>query len=257
MNSVGMGGRECRRLFPEPHSQYPHRAGLGSPAYFLAALGRAAYAATMEFRSFDPHGEVTTYRLHLPHWRQPGVTYFLTTRLGDSLPQAKLAEWKEERENWLRARSCRTVADLERLAAKERHDFHRHFTAKFHAWLDAGYGACWLRRPDAARIVADALRFFAGERYLLGDFVVMPNHLHVLVTPAPDHELSEIVRSWKTFTARQINGLLGRSGAFWQAETYDHIVRSEEQLAHYCRYIAENPLKAKLREGEYLLGGAT
>jgi len=209
----------------------------------------------MDFRPFDPHGEVTAYRLHLPHWRQPGVTYFITTRLADSLPQEKLAAWKEEREQWLRARSCRTTADLERLPAKERQDFHRHFTAQFHAWLDAGYGACWLRRPDAAQIVAGALRFFEGERYALGEFVDMPNHLHLLVTPAPDHELSEIVRSWKTFTARQINGLLGRSGAFWQAETYDHIVRSEEQFAHYRRYIVENPVKAKLREGEYFLSG--
>lgn len=211
----------------------------------------------MEFRPFDPHGAVSTYRLHLPHWRQPGVTYFLTTRLADSLPQAKLAEWKEERENWLRVRGCRTATDLERLSAKDRQDFHRYFTAKFHTWLDAGYGACWLRRPAAMKIVADALRFFDGERYVVGDFVVMPNHLHLLVTPAPDHELSEIVRSWKTFTARQINSLLGRKGAFWQAETYDHIVRSEEQLAHYRRYIAENPVKAGLSEGEYMLSGPT
>lgn len=211
----------------------------------------------MEFRAFDPHGDVITYRLHLPHWRQPGVTYFLTTRLADSLPQSKLAAWKDERESWLRARGCRTVADLDGLPVGDRQEFHRHFTAKFHAWLDAGFGACWLRRMDAAQIVAEALRFFDGQRYVLGDFVVMPNHLHLLVTPAPDHELSDIVRSWKTYTARQINGLLGRSGAFWQAETYDHIVRSEEQLAHFRRYIAENPGKAKLREGEYLVGGSS
>ena len=211
----------------------------------------------MSLQPFDPQGEVTAYRLHLPHWRQPGVTYFLTTRLADSLPQAKLAEWHHERECWLRARGCRTPADLETLPAKERRDFHRHFTAKFHAWLDAGFGACWLRRLDAAQTVAGALRFFDGQRYALGDFVVMPNHRHVLVTPAPDHELSDIVRSWKTFTARQINGLLGRTGAFWQAETYDHIVRDEEQLAHYRRYIADNPAKANLRAGEYLVGGSS
>ena len=209
----------------------------------------------MPLQPFDPHGELTTYRLQLPHWRQPGVTYFLTTRLADSLPQSKLSEWHHERDCWLRARGCETAADFEKLPAKERHDFHRHFTAKLHDWLDAGEGACWLRRPDAAQIVAGALRFFDGERYALGDFVVMPNHLHILVTPAPEHELSDIVRSWKTYTARQINALLGRAGAFWQAETYDHIVRSEEQLAHYRRYIAANPVKANLRAGEYLLGG--
>jgi len=57
----------------------------------------------MEFQPFDPQGEVNTFRLHLPHWRQPGRTYFLTTRLVDSLPQSKLREWHHERVCWLRA----------------------------------------------------------------------------------------------------------------------------------------------------------
>jgi len=148
-------------------------------------------------------------------------------------------------------------AELERLPEKQRHEFHRRFTAQFHAWLDAGGGACWLRQPKHAQIVADTLRFFDGERYLLDHFVIMPNHVHILVTPAPKHDISAIERSWKTFTARKINGLLGRKGSFWQAETYDHIVRSEEQLAHYRRYIAENPIKAKLHDEEYLLGAPT
>src|SRR5437867_563837 len=101
----------------------------------------------MGFQPFDPHGDTITYRLHLPHWRQSGVTYFLTTRLADSLPQAKLREWQHERDCWLQARGCRKPADLERLPEKERREFHRYFTAKFHAWLDAGEGACWLRNP--------------------------------------------------------------------------------------------------------------
>jgi REP element-mobilizing transposase RayT len=81
----------------------------------------------------------------------------------------------------------------------------------------------------------------------------MPNHLHVLVTPTPPHELSDILHSWKRFSAREINKLVGREGAFWQAESFNHIVRSEAQFERFRRYIAENPAKARLGEGEFLL----
>src|SRR5437870_2919396 len=121
--------------------------GLGSPIYFC-------FARVMPFQAFDPHREVHIYRLNLPHWRQPGVTYFLTTRLADSIPQTKLREWQNERECWLLANGCSKQADLDRLPENIRREFHQRFTAKFHDWLDAGEGACLLRQTEAARIVA-------------------------------------------------------------------------------------------------------
>ncbi len=213
----------------------------------------------MPFQPFQPQGKLEIYRLNLPHWRQPGATYFVTTRLADSLPQGKLEALEIERTQWLAARGISRREEVEKLPENERESYHRYFTAKFHAWLDAGEGACWLRRKEAAEIVVGALRFFDGQRYVLDSFVVMPNHLHLLVTPAPDFDLSEILRSWKTFTSRQINALVQRSGAFWQAENFDHIVRSESHLHHFRRYIADNPVKAKLRPDEYALfvGGSS
>jgi len=211
----------------------------------------------MSFKPFDPHGELETYQHHLPHWRQKGVTYFITMRLADSIPQSKLREWEHDRRCWLQANGCGNHDAFQQLPEKLRNEFHRRFTQKFHAWLDAGYGACWLRRPDAAQIVSEALRYFAGSRYALGDFVVMPNHLHALISPVPGHELKNITHSWKSFTAKQINRLLNHTGRFWQAESYDHIVRSVEQLEHYRQYIADNPIKARLKEGEYLIGTST
>ena len=139
-----------------------------------------------------------------------------------------------------------------RFPERTRREYHAHFTAKFHEYLDAGAGACTLRQPAAAEIVAGALGFFDGQRYELGDFVAMPNHLHLLVTPLEAHELSDILQSWKRHTAREINKLSARRGTFWQAESFNHIVRSEAQLDRFRRYIAENPAKARLREGEYL-----
>jgi type I restriction enzyme R subunit len=120
------------------------------------------------------------------------------------------------------------------------------------AYLDRGYGACALRDGRSANVVADALRHFDGDRYYLGDFIVMPNHVHLLVCLLGATEIEGQCHSWKKYTAGQINRLLGRSGRFWQEESFDHLVRSPEQFARLMRYIAENPKKAGLREGEYL-----
>ena len=206
----------------------------------------------MNFKPFNPDGETRKFRNHLPHWRQEDVTYFVTTRLADSIPQGTLRAWQQERDTWLRVHGCAVPADAEKLPEKTRAEFHRRFTAKFHDFLDAGDGACPLRDPENARIVGDALRFFEGDLYGLGDFVVMPNHLHVLVAPAAGHELSGILQSWKRFTAREINKRLGQTGTLWRAESFNHIVRSEEQFARFRRYIADNPVKARLRDGEFL-----
>lgn len=135
-----------------------------------------------------------------------------------------------------------------------RREYHRRFTAIFHEWLDAGYGSCALRNPSCANIVVSTLTHFDGKRYVLDDFVVMPNHVHFLVKPLPGFSLSELQKSWKGFTSREINKVLGRAGTFWQKESWDRIVRSVAQLEHYRRYTAKNPVKAKLREGENVLG---
>ncbi len=207
----------------------------------------------MPFRPFDPHAPVQIHDMHLPHWRQEGVMYFVTSRLADSMPREKLDQWRDERDTWLRAHGLRTIEEMDRLPAKVRNDFHRHFTAEWHRWLDAGYGACVLRAAEIREMVIGAFLRNHGEHYDLDAWVVMPNHFHALVTPLVAWTLGSIVKSWKGATARAINLKLGRAGQLWQAEPYDHIVRSEAQVEHYRRYIAENPLKARLREGEYAL----
>ena len=88
---------------------------------------------------------------------------------------------------------------------------------------------CSKKQANAA-IVEQALRHFDGERYWLGHFVVMPNHVHLIVRPIMGHELSDILHSWKTFTAREINRRIGGGGQLWQHESFDHIVREEHEL---------------------------
>ena len=114
------------------------------------------------------------------------------------------------------------------------------------AYLDAGHGACWLHQPAIARLVADALGHFDGQRYRLHAWCVMPNHVHLIVEPLSGHELPGLLHSWKSFTAKAANRLLGRTGEFWQEEYYDHLIRDAEDYAHALRYLLENPAQAGL-----------
>ena len=113
-------------------------------------------------------------------------------------------------------------------------------------------GSCPLKAADAAVIVAESLAHFDNQRYLLLDWVIMPNHVHALAVFPDEQSMLTQCDSWKHFTAARLNKLLGRSGRFWQVDGFDHLVRSEEQFEYLRRYIAENPRRAGLRAGEYL-----
>jgi REP element-mobilizing transposase RayT len=113
--------------------------------------------------------------------------------------------------------------------------------------LDAGAtGPLYLKRADIAEIVVSALRESQGtlDRYELHAFVVMPNHVHLLVTP---HVTASLwLGPLKGFTAHEANVTLGRTGPFWQDESYDHLVRNGEEFDRIQRYIEMNPVKAGL-----------
>ena len=115
------------------------------------------------------------------------------------------------------------------------------------AWLDEGHGSCRLRDAALARIVGNALRHFDGQRYVLNAWCVMPNHAHVLFRPLGGHATEEILKSWKGFTARELNKRLGRGGKVWHEESYDTLIRDAAHLAKAVRYIERNPGKAGLR----------
>jgi putative transposase len=112
--------------------------------------------------------------------------------------------------------------------------------------LDVGLGACWLRQPEIASLVQDALLHFDSERYRLIAWCLMPNHVHVVIEIVDGHSLTDIVRSWKSFTARKANSQLGRSGPFWHPDYFDRYMRNEEHLARTVEYVELNPVKAGL-----------
>ena len=206
----------------------------------------AITAETPVFRALDEHGDIKIARRHLPHWEQEGATYFVTFRLADSIPNTLLTEWHDELQTWLKFHP----RPWDHKTAKE---YERRFVDGPEKWLDRGHGECHLRNQRLAAIVANALRHFDRERYRLDAFVVMPNHVHVLVQPKSGHSLSEILHSWKSFSAHSINKALHRKGDFWMEESHDRMVRDFEELERYRDYIKENPVAAKLGEGEFIL----
>ena len=211
---------------------------------------------------FDPHAPLDITRANLPHWLQDGATYFITFRLVDSLPREKLEKWAKDREAWL-------TAHPEPVSEEDWREYHEKFSATIERWLDQGSGSCLLELPECREIVENALKFFNGQRYQLGEFVVASNHIHVLVTPFAGHDLSDLLHSWKSFTAKELikaeeasrrlqpwwDELHSRrlATAFeqsparyaslqfqrpvWQKESFDHIVRSPASLKKFEDYI--------------------
>lgn len=211
----------------------------------------------MAFTPYNPDESVHRHRLNLPHWRQWGRTYFVTTRLADSVPAHVIEHWKDQRRSWLAQRGVSPESSPDDLPEDERHAFHREFTARFHDYLDAGHGACVLSRKDIASILAESMTSGHANLYQLDAWVIMPNHFHALVEPMDKQTLGSILQRWKGASARRINQILGRVGSLWQAETFDHIVRSEAQFEHFRRYVAANPGKAGLCQGFVLGQGKT
>ena len=160
------------------------------------------------FREFDPHGEFRYYERHLPHWRQPGATYFVTFRLADALPQSVLLELRRIRRELARLGDHPSSVDL-----RERYE---------------------------------CLQFGHGQEHFLGCGVIMSNHCHVVIRPQTGFELEDIFQKIKGISAREINQRTQRSGTLWEQEAYDRIIRDEEHLHRVIQYIGRNPVKCGL-----------
>ncbi len=191
-------------------------------------------------------------RGYLPHVKREGASYFVTFRLADSLPKEVLLRFESEKAERLRRledSAHRGEPDNDSLE-----DIARDFRRRGERYLDRGAGACHLRREDIADLVAGAMRHFHESRYLLGEWVVMPNHVHAIVWPMPNHLLGDILKSWKQFTSRRAKQLLGLGQEpFWEPESYDHWIRNDDEKGRISRYIGNNPVTAGLcaRPGDW------
>jgi REP element-mobilizing transposase RayT len=163
------------------------------------------------------------YRRHLPHWQRADSALFITWRLFGSLPRRILA------------------------ASLKQQNLGKRFLLLDRELDKAAYGPTWLKDAALAKVVVDALHHGAEhlQLYRLSAYVVMSNHVHILIWPKKS--LPEITKSIKGFTAHEANRMLGRTGErFWQDESFDHAVRNEEKFYRIVRYIERNPVKAGL-----------
>jgi len=177
-------------------------------------------------------GEVTIRdRGHqpLPHWESEGGTYFVTFRLHDSVPDSVRQD----------------VAERKRLPLKLPKD-KRPSVKEVEVYLDRGNGECYLQQPAIAEIVANAIQHLNGKDYRLIAWVVMPNHVHLVFKMLPDRSLSKAMHSLKSFTAKESNRWLGRTGPFWQREYYDRLIRDDAELERAIHYVQSNPEMAGL-----------
>ena len=154
-------------------------------------------------------------RRYLPHWYEVGTALFVTFRLHGSLPVGRHFP------------SCLTSGQvfvcMDRLLDRQ------------------VCGPLYLGLPEVAEIVARAIREAACEMHA---WVVMPNHVHLLFTPL--REVAKMLQTLKGVTAREANLALGRTGQFWQHESYDRLVRDEAEFRRIAKYIVLNPVRAGL-----------
>jgi type I restriction enzyme R subunit len=205
---------------------------------------------------FDPQGALGISEHFRPHWSQAGAVVFITFRTADSIPLEVLRRWERDKQAWLLQHGCPAERHwseiVPTLDAQLQRSFKKDFDRCREDFLDTGRGECLLRDRDLAQIVADSLMHFDGQRYRMGDFVIMPNHVHLLAAFACEESLKKQCGSWLHYSATQINRKLGREGKFWQQEPFDHLVRNPAQYEYLRAYIRDNGIKAHLPQDAYL-----
>ncbi len=192
-------------------------------------------------------------RRRLPHWDVEDGVYFVTSCLEGSIPAQGRLDLHHYRDELEARPKPDELADDEWEIRKNKLVF-----ARFDGWIDRSPALKRLENPEVATTVREAFLFFAGIRYDLLAYVVMPSHFHWVFHPRGEwfeknrkegdkrSPREWIMQSIKGFTARRCNQILGLSGAFWQDESWDHLVRGDDELERIICYIEDNSVKAGL-----------
>ena len=191
------------------------------------------------------------YQRNLPHFQPQGATFLVNFRLASSLPAAVIEELRLEIEKL--ERCLAEVKENDQRAILREQIKRQHIDNWDDALHTTKHGTFYLREDAVARIVSDSIRFHDREWFDIEAFFIMPNHVHLVCKPLEKvrdgfHSLTEILHSLKRHSAPQANLILGRTGAFWQDESYDHIVWDQDELERILTYVLSNPVKAGLVE---------
>ena len=184
------------------------------------------------------------YRRNLPHWQPSGGEYFITFMLNNSLPAHVIRQIKENR------KLLRQDPDLE--GSQLRKKIMRRIFKKYEHHLEnEHYGNHWLKQSKIARMVGEAIAYRDKSKYDLYAYCIMSNHVHMVFRllkngSEDEYPVTKILQSLKRFTAGKGNELLDRSGQFWHHESYDRVIRDQDELESTIKYVLNNPVKAGL-----------
>lgn len=205
------------------------------------------------------------YHRNLPHYQPIGYTLFITFRLHNSLPIHVIEKLKDEYKTHVKNISA---YNSKKEKQKRYSEGKWHYFEKFDSNLDLYPNNNWLNDERLARLVYDSILYRDNKEYDLISFTIMPNHVHLVLSlikradyslknnnieemigkKQTDSSLYKIMQSLKWYTAKECNKILNRTGQFWQHESYDHVVRNEEELNRIIEYVQNNPVKAGLVE---------
>jgi len=206
----------------------------------------------------------TYYRRHLPHYQPEFATFHVVLRLAGSLPVHIIEELRQEQEQL--KRKIYEVKDIH-IQRNQSAQHRKLYFERFNALLDnASSGPRWLKEPEVGAIVKESIHHRDSELYKLLAYCIMPNHVHLLfellscnvsrlaesINEGKSRKIvstckvTKILESLKKYTALRANLFLKRSGAFWQHESYDHVIRDGDELENTIWYILYNPVKAGL-----------
>jgi REP element-mobilizing transposase RayT len=188
------------------------------------------------------------YERNLPHYQPHGGRFFITSRLAGSLPHSFIEQLHHEAEALYKDQLEKQDPEARKVLS------WKHFFNKLDEALGRNRSSPdWLKNPEIANVVVNAIKFYEHQRYVIDAFCLMPNHIHLVIKPLPDqngddHSLALIMKTIKGFTARKCNGILHRHGDFWLHENFDHCIRDDDEFFRIIRYVIENPVKAGLVE---------
>jgi REP element-mobilizing transposase RayT len=199
-------------------------------------------------KQFDLGAVEIRHRNRLPHWHSTTAVYFVTWNLKDAIPDKARIALQREYDYEIR----RLTATRGNVSAADRARIQLVIRRRVELLLDRNHGECILGNGDCARIVADSLQHFDGDRYVLFSWSVMPNHVHVVFSCREGFTVDGIIGAWKGYTSKEINRVLNREGMVWQENYYDRCVRDERQFRRTLAYVVNNPSKAGMSEWPFV-----